>query len=562
MPLLPDPRRLCRAGRASGLPATAAPPPRVAAHDRGQSLRDRPPVPAGEYVWGAVMDIVSAMNDPLLLGQAFPGRSWDGWRAILLAAFALPMTDEQRAFLRAVADRDPPRRRVRELWVIAGRRAGKDSIASVIAAHAAAMFDGRGALRPGERALVQCLACDRDQSRIVLGYTRAFFDNPMLRRMVTRDTADGLELENGVDIVVATNNFRTARGRTVLCAIFDEVAFWRSEVSSSPDEETYRAIRPGLSTLSEAMLVGISSPYRKSGLLYSKFKKHFGHDDDDVLVIRAPTAALNPTISPAVIAAALEDDPAAAKSEWMGEFRDDIGGWADAAVIEAAVDSGVTVRPPRADFGYVSFCDPSGGARDSFTMAVAHTEGNIVVLDCLVEVRAPFNPSAATEQIASVLRSYGLQRTTGDRYSAQWVVEAFAKCGITYEHSERDRSALYLDCLPLFTSGRARLLDSKRLVTQFASLERRTSPIGKDRVDHGPGGADDLCNSAAGALVAAAGDMDGLGVWRRLAGDMQITPPAAPEPTEVAVHDPVTGLVRYLPAGSLRPAHEETADVG
>jgi hypothetical protein len=106
------------------------------------------------------------------------------------------------------------------------------------------------------------------------------------------------------------------------------------------------------------------------------------------------------------------------------------------------------------------------------------------------------------------------------------------------------------------------LLDSKRLVTQFASLERRTSPIGKDRVDHGPGGADDLCNSAAGALVAAAGDMDGLGVWRRLAGDMQITPPAAPEPTEVAVHDPVTGLVRYLPAGSLRPAHEETADVG
>jgi hypothetical protein len=35
-------------------------------------------------------------------------------------------------------------------------------------------------------------------------------------------------------------------------------------------------------------------------------------------------------------------------------------------------------------------------------------------------------------------------------------------------------------------------------------LERRTSPIGKDRVDHGPGGHDDLCNSAAGALVQLA----------------------------------------------------------
>jgi hypothetical protein len=508
------------------------------------------------------MDIVSAMDDPNLFGSAFTGPSWDGWRAVLRAAFALPMSAAEQAFFRTVADRAPPRQRVRELWIVAGRRAGKDSIASVIAAHAAALFDGNDTLRPGERALVQCIACDREQSRIILGYTRAFFDSPMLRRMVTRDTADGLELSNGVDIVVATNNFRSARGRTVLCAIFDEVAFWRSEVSSSPDEETYRAIRPGLSTLSQAMLVGISSPYRKSGLLHAKFKKHFGRDDDDVLVIRAPTASLNPTISPSVIAAAIEDDPSAAKAEWLGEFRDDIGGWADAAVIEAAVDAGVTVRPPRADFGYVSFCDPSGGARDSFTAAISHMENNAAFLDCLVEVKAPFNPSAATEQVASVLRGYGLQRTTGDRYSAQWVVEAFAKCGITYEHSERDRSALYLDCLPLFTSGRARLLDSKRLVTQFASLERRTSPIGKDRVDHGPGGADDLCNSAAGALVAAAGDLDGLEVFRRL-GMQHALPAAAPEPTEVAVHDPVTGLVRYLPAGSLRPAHiEETADAG
>jgi len=37
------------------------------------------------------------------------------------------------------------------------------------------------------------------------------------------------------------------------------------------------------------MIVGISSPYRKSGLLYAKFKKHFGRDDDHTLVIRAPT---------------------------------------------------------------------------------------------------------------------------------------------------------------------------------------------------------------------------------------------------------------------------------
>jgi hypothetical protein len=69
-----------------------------------------------------------------------------------------------------------------------------------------------------------------------------------------------------------------------------------------------------MTTLPNSMLVGISSPYRKAGLLHAKFKRHFGCADDDVLVIRAPTAALNPTIDAAVIAAAIEDDPAAAKA--------------------------------------------------------------------------------------------------------------------------------------------------------------------------------------------------------------------------------------------------------
>ena len=70
-----------------------------------------------------------------------------------------------------------------------------------------------------------------------------------------------------------------------------------------------------------------------------------------------------------------------------------------------------------------------------------------------------------------MLRSYGLTEVTGDRYAAEWVVSAFATCGITYRHSERDRSAIYQDALPLFTSGRVRLLDNQKLVSQFASLE-------------------------------------------------------------------------------------------
>lgn len=447
------------------------------------------------------MNIIEALDDDALFAPWFPGPTWAGWRTILKAVYGLPMTADEVAFFRTVADRDPPTEPVKEAWFIIGRRGGKDSVASVIAAHSAALFSEGHRLRPGERALVMCLAVDRDQAKVVLNYTRSFFaDVDLLKSMVQRQTATGFELDNSVDIAIATNSFRAVRGRPVLCAILDEVSFWRDEASATPDEETYKAIKPALASIPGSIVIGISSPYRKSGLLYKKFKDHYGRNGN-VLVIKAPTRALNPTIEQSTVDEALAEDPAAARAEWLGEFRDDVDGFADVALIEAAVDRGVMVRPPAAARRYRSFCDPSGGARDSFTAAVAHDEGNVAVLDCVVEIKAPFNPTAATDQVAAVLKSYGLTSTVGDKYAAQWVVDAFAKAGIKYAHSERDRSAIYLEALPLFTSGRARLLDNRRLVTQFASLERRTSSLGKDRVDHGPGGHDDVCNSAAGALV-------------------------------------------------------------
>jgi len=412
------------------------------------------------------------------------------------------MTTADVALFRIVAERDPPRKRVRELWVRAGRRAGKDSIASAIAAHAAAFGEYRANLRPGETAAVVCLAVDRAQAKILLRYVRAFFrDIPMLKRLVDSETADGLMLNNGVEIAISTNNYRAVRGRSIVCAVLDEVAFYRDEGSASPDIETYNAIMPGMVTLPGAMLVGISSPYRKSGLLYAKDRDHYGRDSDDVLVVGGPSIAFNPTLDQREIDKSMAADPAAGRSEWLGLYRDDVASYLDRDLVEGLVDHGVTVRPPLPGVRYRSGTDPSGGSKDSFTLSVCHNEGDVAVVDCIVEIRAPFNPTSATAQMAETLKSYGLAETTGDRYAAAWVVDAFAKCGIRYLHSERDRSAVYAEALPLFTSGRVRLLDNRRLVNQLASLERRTSSGGKDRIDHGVSGSDDVANAVAMALV-------------------------------------------------------------
>jgi hypothetical protein len=89
--------------------------------------------------------------------------------------------------------------------------------------------------------------------------------------------------------------------------------------------------------------------------------------------------------------------------------------------------------------------------------------------------------------------------------------------GIAYEPSERTKSQIYLEFLPLLNSGRVELLDNPRLISQLYALERRTSRgSGKDTIDHPPGGHDDVINAAAGALVLAAEDASSLGVWQRL----------------------------------------------
>jgi hypothetical protein len=235
-----------------------------------------------------------AITDVNLLGNAFPGDSWNRWLAILKAAFGEDLTLMERALFRTVSgNRAPPVHPVKELWCLIGRRAGKDSIASAIAT-TFAMSDYRRFMRPGEVASILCLAHDRAQSQIVLRYIKSYFrDNPMLAELVVGDTADGLLLESGIEIVVATNSYRAVRGRTVLCCILDECALWRSEESANPDFEVYNALRPSMVTIPSSMLIGITTTYRKSGLAYDKFKRYFGTDDPDTLVIhRRPAASI------------------------------------------------------------------------------------------------------------------------------------------------------------------------------------------------------------------------------------------------------------------------------
>jgi hypothetical protein len=461
-----------------------------------------------------IADIITDLDDPELWGPWFKGSSWDTWRVVLRAAFGQPLTEKEREVFRELAgDRAPPRKRVEELWVIAGRRAGNDSIASFLASQIAVSSEYEHILRPGEKATVLCLASTKDQAGIVLSYCRAYFERAKpLAGMVVRETADGFELDNGTEIIVAPNSYKSVRGRTYCCAIFDETSFWRDETSVNPDTEVYNAVLPGLSTLPGSMLIGISTPYRKSGLLYEKWQQHFGKNDDDVLVIRAASRQLNPTLDQGRIAAALLKDKEAQAAEWLAEWRADLADYVDRQVVEDLVVKDRRELLPEPGVHYAAVCDPSGGSSDSFTLAIGYRdEHHRGVLAAVREAVPPFSPAVVINEYASLLRSYGISRVHGDRYAGLFPRELFQQRGITYEPLEQSKSDIYVQALPLLNSRQVQLLDHQRMVNQIAGLERRVMRgTGRDVVDHPSGGKDDLANCALAVLLEVAGRPRGV----------------------------------------------------
>jgi len=420
------------------------------------------------------VNIDRAFRDKRLFAAALGDlSSWQTWLTVLCAAFALPLTAEQQQIFATVAGgRLPPLKRVRELWAVAGRRSGKSRIAAAIAVYLALFVKHR--LARGETGMCLVLAGSRDQSRSVFSYVRGLLESaPALRAEIVNVSRYEIELKNGIIVAVHSNSFRTIRGRTLVAAIFDETAFWRDESSALPDVETYRAVLPSLAT-TDGMLIGISTPYRRLGLLYQKHRDHFGQDGDDVLVVQGRSQIFNPTLTDSVIAAQREADPAGAVSEWDAAFRVDISAWLDDASIDRAIELGRPLElPPQQGIVYRAFTDASGGVgADSYTLSIAHKENNLCITDLVRGTTGKFDPHQVTRDYAALCQEYHVSEIVGDAYAAQWVAGTWRETGINYRRSALVKSDIYREAEALFTRG-------------LVSCQAR-SRIAAARADHAP----------------------------------------------------------------------------
>jgi hypothetical protein len=323
-----------------------------------------------------------------------------------------------------------------------------------------------------------------------------------LRQEIADVTRSEIRLRNGVTIAIHSNSFRTVRGRTLCACIFDEVAMWRDEQSAMPDIETYRSVLPALLT-TKGMLIGISTGYRRVGLLYQKHRDCFGQDDPDTLVVQGSTQQFNGTIDAADLTAQIAADPVAAVSEWQGGFRDDLSTFLADNLIDAAIDAGRPLELLPHSFSYVAFVDAASGASDradAYTVAIGHRADGKFIVDVVRGVIGTYDPYAVTRQFAELLREYGIRSVTGDNYGAKWVSQYWREAGFAYEKSPWTRSEIYLEVMALFARRVVRLPDHPRMLRELRLLERSTNSGGRETVDHGRNGHDDFSNVACGVL--------------------------------------------------------------
>ena len=213
-----------------------------------------------------------------------------------------------------------------------------------------------------------CLAKDKDQARIVFRYVKAVLNHiPALKSMIVDQRADEIELTTSLPALLPMRSH-----------------FWPSQ-GANPDDEVLSAVRPAMATIPDAKLLCISTGYAQTGALYDAHKKHYGKEDDDIMVWQVDTASMNPTISQAYIDKEIEKEPEAGRAEWLGLFREDVSAAFPLEVIEACIVPGRMEIPYSPHVGrYFAFLDP-GGRHDAFTLAIAHQNygSDKIILDVI-----------------------------------------------------------------------------------------------------------------------------------------------------------------------------------
>jgi hypothetical protein len=446
-----------------------------------------------------------ALNTPDLLGGVMAKPSWSKWKILLIAAAGERLTPAERVVFKQLTGRNKePGELVNTFAALAGRRSGKSFALAIFLVWISCLVDHRDTLTVGETGVALCIAQSQRVARIIKDYVVGIISaSPVLSTMLVNTTADTVELKDKIVIEVRPCSAKTSRGMSCVCICCDELAHWYVSTDFvDPDVEVLSSLRPTSLTTRGPTLMS-SSVYARAGVLYDTWKQHYGPDGDpSILVCFGTSRDLNDSLSQSEIDREIERDPIRNRAEYLSEFRSDVSGFIDRAVVMECVNDYLELLPDPT-MSYFCFQDSATGIEggDSYAASIMHraADGKVVV-DALREARPPFSPTQVINDIIVPLcKAYNVVAITGDNFGGNFAQEPLRAAGLNYEVASRHKSSLYNDpFLSLLSSKQIVLPRHERAIAQICALERSTLRSGRDQITHPDRGRDDLANCIAG----------------------------------------------------------------
>ncbi len=425
--------------------------------------------------------------------------------------------------------------------IVAGARSGKTYLAALRLLHLALTVPLHS-LAKGEVAFGLIVSFDLRTARQALRYvTGAIEAVPSLAALVVHETIDSVTLrrEDGftvtIEAVPAARCGASLRGRSLIGAILDECAFFRSEGADTSDVDLYRALLPRI--VPEGQLIIASTPWGPSGLLYDLWASNFGKPLS-ALVAHAPTSTMrDDEYTRTMVAREYARDLNNARREFGAEFIDNESDFIERSTVQSCVSAGITERPPQEGVHYTLCQDASGGI-DEYVWGVAHAELSwranapplhSIVIDCLKGAKGKLDYDAIADSIAALARRYHVHKVIGDSREAQGLSALLRARGLVLEVASMAPGAQSIRFEALAAKLKTRsiqLLDDPETVKQLSELRVERLPAGGARYSapRRKGSHDDradvlalLCEAAA--KLDPAGDVEAVPqMWRDDAG--------------------------------------------
>jgi hypothetical protein len=239
---------------------------------------------------------------------------------------------------------------------------------------------------------------------------------------------DLVSFSDGVSIRAMPLSSRSTRGPACSMLIFDESGHFQAGGEGVGEgNEVYQALAPTVVQFgTRGHILFTSTPKLRMGLFWEQYRNGVEGKDPDLFVAQRATWDIRP--EPEFTRETLERKfigrPQWVATEYGADFASAEGAFLDPEDIYACQRKTGTLAPDPS-LSYKCAIDPAF-QKDAFAMAIAHKEGELVIVDGVwVWVRQGYENTL--DEVASLAKRYGIRQVRTDQYSSQSVLEGLQK---------------------------------------------------------------------------------------------------------------------------------------